>query len=247
MSRIGMESRYYTTRYMELLEWARAHERDTIALIREMVELESPSDDPAALGRWAAWFCSRKFGKTSCSKDGHLICELDLAGRRKAAGQILVLGHYDTVWPIGTLARMSFRENSGRLLGPGVLDMKGGIALFLMAARAVQELGIPVLRRVLLQLNADEETGSRTSRALTEKNARACRIVLVLEPGTGLKGFLKTARKGVGAYGLRVQGHAAHAGVDFAAGASAVLELARQIAVIEKFTNTQRGVTVNPG
>jgi glutamate carboxypeptidase len=135
----------------------------------------------------------------------------------------------------------------GRLWGPGVLDMKAGIVFFLFAVRALRELGIAVGSKVLLQLNPDEEVGSEVSRPLTEKNAARSQAVLVLEPGTGLTGKLKTARKGVGDFRVVVKGRAAHSGVDFEAGASAVLELARQIERIAGFTRLSRGITVNPG
>jgi glutamate carboxypeptidase len=142
---------------------------------------------------------------------------------------------------------MPFREAEGRLWGPGVLDMKAGLAFFIYAMRALLERDVPVEHKVMLQVNADEETGSKTSRALTEKNARLSRAVLVLEPGTGLTGKLKTARKGIGDYRIRVRGVASHAGVDFEKGASAVVELARQIERIAGFTDPARGITVNPG
>jgi glutamate carboxypeptidase len=177
---------------------------------------------------------------------GNLVAEITLPGRKKS-GQVLALGHLDTVWPIGTLAQIPFRQQDGRLWGPGVLDMKSGIAFFLAAAQALRELDIPVTRRVLLQLNCDEEVGSHSSRSLTEKNAAQSDCVLVLEPGTGLTGKLKTARKGVGDYRVTVHGKAAHSGVDFGAGASAVLELAQQIQRIAGFTQLERGITVNPG
>ena len=125
--------------------------------------------------------------------------------------------------------------------------MKSGIAFFLYAVRALRELDIPVARRVVLQVNSDEEVGSESSRPLTEEAARRSSAVLVLEPGTGLSGKIKTARKGVGAYTVTVHGRASHSGVDFENGASAVVELARQIERIAGFTNLQRGLTVNPG
>jgi glutamate carboxypeptidase len=180
-----------------------------------------------------------RFGK-------HVVCEMRLPGRRKI-GQILALGHSDTVWPMGTLRGMPFRQEKGRLWGPGVLDMKAGIAFFLFAAEALRELEMPARSKVLLQLNSDEEVGSLSSRPLTEKNAARSKAVLVLEPGTGLEGKLKTARKGVGDFTIRVSGKASHAGVDFQAGASAVVELARQIGRVAGFTNPARGITVNPG
>src|SRR5439155_9614388 len=140
-----------------------------------------------------------------------------------------------------------FRQQKGRLWGPGVLDMKSGLAFFVFAMRALRDLEIPVARKVVLQINADEEVGSGTSRALTEEAGRGSDCVLVLEPGTGLEGKLKTARKGVGVYRVAVRGKASHAGVDFEAGVSATVELARQIERIAAFTDLKRGVTVNPG
>jgi glutamate carboxypeptidase len=235
-----------------ILTYLSAQEHAIAAMIREFAECESPTDDPAAVNRFVQLVSDTvapvarvkthsggNFGK-------HLVCEMRLPGRKKN-GQVLALGHSDTVWPMGTLRTMPFRIADGRLWGPGVLDMKAGIAFFLFAARALRELEIPVPARVLLQLNSDEEEGSGSSRALTERNARASSAVLVLEPGTGLEGRLKTARKGVGGYNVTVRGKASHAGVDFAAGASAILELGRQLERIAGFTNLKRGITVNPG
>ena len=230
----------------------KAKQPDIVALIREFVECESPSDDPAAVNRFVDLVVSKVAGgaKVRTFPGGrfgrHLRCEFNLPGQRKD-GQILALGHSDTVWATGTLGNMPFRSSKGRLWGPGVLDMKSGIAFFLFAMEVLRELDIPVRRKVVLQLNSDEEVGSDSSRALTEDAARRSAAVLVLEPGTGLEGKLKTARKGVGAYKVTVTGKASHAGVDFEAGASAILELARQIERMAGFTNVARGITVNPG
>jgi glutamate carboxypeptidase len=142
---------------------------------------------------------------------------------------------------------MPFREAKGRLWGPGVLDMKAGMVFFIFAMHALRDLDIPVARKVILQVNSDEEVGSESSRALTEDGAKNAAAVLVLEPGTGLEGKLKTARKGVGDYTITVRGRASHAGVDFTAGASAILEMSRQIERIAGFTRLDRGVTVSPG
>jgi glutamate carboxypeptidase len=235
-----------------ILQQVRAWESEIIGTIRRFVECESPSDDRVAVNRFVELVSDTvapmarvrtaaggKFGK-------HLVCEMNLPGRKKS-GQILSLGHSDTVWPVGTLRTMPFRQAQNRLWGPGVFDMKAGIAFFVFAARALRELDIPVPSKVLLQLNSDEEVGSESSRALTEKNAARSKAVLVLEPGTGLEGKLKTARKGVGHFEVKVHGKASHAGVDFTGGASAVVELARQIERIAGFTNLKRGITVNPG
>lgn len=235
-----------------VLAWVQTRQPQLIQMIRAMVECESPSDDPAAVNRFVELFgdLAAPVAKVKSipgeSFGNHLLCEFQLPGKRKS-GQVLALGHSDTVWPLGTLADMPFQERAGRLWGPGVLDMKGGIAFFFFAVAALRELDIPVASKVVLQLNSDEEVGSVSSRALTEKQARLSHTVLVLEPGTGLGGKLKTARKGVGDYRVKVHGRASHAGVDFGAGASAIVELAKQIDTIAGFTNERRGITVNPG
>jgi glutamate carboxypeptidase len=236
-----------------LLAFARSKQSEIIAMIREFVECESPSDHPPSVNRFVDLLASKldrsqvrtipggRFGR-------HLRAEFTLPGPRKPRdGRILALGHSDTVWPLGTLQQMPFHEKSGRLWGPGVLDMKSGIVFFLFAVRALRELDISVARRVLLQVNSDEEVGSNSSRSLTEEAAKNCAAVLVLEPGTGMTGKIKTARKGVGSYMVSVHGRASHAGVDFENGASAVVELARQIERIVGFTDLDRGLTVNPG
>lgn len=235
-----------------VLSYAQSKQPEIVNYLKSLVECESPSDDAAAVTRFGELVADSLSGaaKTRTYAGGkygrHLQCEFKLPGRKKQ-GQILVLGHSDTVWPVGTLRKMPVREAGGRLWGPGVLDMKAGIAFFVYAMRTLVDLDIPVAHKVVLQLNADEETGSESSRPLTEKTAKESLAVLVLEPGTGLEGKAKTARKGVGDYLVTVKGRASHSGVDFTAGASAVLELARQIEKIAGFTNLDRGLTVNPG
>jgi len=230
----------------------RKQQQHLVALIQRFVECESPSDDPAAVNRFVDLVAASVDGMARVRTfpggryGRHMQCEFLLPARRKA-GRILALGHSDTVWPVGTLRTMPFRAAKGRLWGPGVLDMKAGIAFFIHAMRAIIDLDLPVRRRVLLQLNSDEETGSDSSRPLTERTARGSAAVLVLEPGAGLEGRAKTARKGIGDYTVRVHGIASHAGVDFSAGASAIVELSRQIQRIAGFTDLRRGITVNPG
>lgn len=234
------------------LRYATEKQADIVAFIRQLVECESPSDAPAAVNRFVELLVDRTKDIASArivKSSGygkHLRLEFKLPGSRKR-GQILGLGHSDTVWPLGTLNEMRFRQASGRLWGPGVLDMKSGLAFFLFAARALRQLDVPVSRKVVLLVVSDEEVGSKTSRSVTEAEAKRSDFVLVLEPGTGLAGKLKTARKGVGNYTIHIEGKASHAGVDFAAGASAILEAARQIEKIAGFTNLERGTTVNPG
>lgn len=224
-----------------VLAWARAHQAAIIALIREFVECESPTDSRADVKRFMDLLASH-LASARRTTAGSLIAKYP--GKR---GRWLVLGHADTVWPIGTLKTMPFRNFRGRLWGPGVLDMKAGLAFFIFAMRALSELDIPLPREVVLLVNPDEETGSKASRATTEALAGKSDAVIVLEPGTGLEGKAKTARKGSGAYTVTVRGVASHSGLDFEKGSSAVVELARQIEVIADFTDLKRSITVNPG
>lgn len=228
-----------------------------IACIQALVECESPSDHPPSVNRFVELFSGmvKDIARVRTYAGGaygnHLRCEFKLPGSSEPAlrrhGQILALGHSDTVWPLGTLKTMPFRQSRGRLWGPGVLDMKAGLVFFGFAMRILRELDVPVRRKVVLQINSDEEVGSPSSRVLTEGIARQSIAVLVLEPGTGLHGKLKTARKGVGDYRVTVRGRAAHAGLDFEQGANAVVEMARQIERIASFTRLQKGITVSPG
>jgi glutamate carboxypeptidase len=248
MSREGMYGPAIIASVDSFLRSAHAKHKDIISCIRELVECESPSDDPASIDKFTRLFSGmvRDIARVRVYPGKHIRCEFNLPGPRKK-GQILALGHSDTVWPLGTLRTMPFRQSRGRLWGPGVLDMKAGLVFFVFAMRILRELGIPVRRKLVLQVNSDEEVGSPSSRVLTEGIARKSAAVLVLEPGTGLDGKLKTARKGVGDYRITVRGHAAHAGLDFEKGANSVVEMARQIERIAGFTRLTQGITVSPG
>jgi glutamate carboxypeptidase len=240
------------------LSYFSKRQNEILKTIRELVEIESPSDNKPAVDRIAA-FLSNKFqalgGRTqlhhSINKDFGDSLQIDFAcsSQSKADDRkpVLLLGHYDTVYPLGTLANMPCKIHNGRLLGPGVLDMKSGIALMLHAIEALQAWHGALPRPVTVFLVSDEEVGSHSSRKITEALAKQSAGVLVLEPAAGLRGAVKTARKGVGEYKLRVQGIAAHAGLDPGKGHSAILELARQLAVIAKLNNLRQGVSVNPG
>jgi glutamate carboxypeptidase len=225
---------------------------DFLPLLRRMVELETPSRDEAAIARFADLIEAEVQGLARVKRvkapgfGPHLLLEFQV-GARKKSGQILGLAHSDTVHPAGTLRGFAFAVRDGRVYGPGALDIKGGIAQFLCAMRQIQERDLPLRRKVVLEINSDEEIGSDSSRALCERMAKESMAVLVVEPGTGLQGKLKTARKGTGDYTVRVHGRASHAGVDFSAGASAIVEVARQIEVIQGFTDLAKGLTVNPG
>lgn len=230
-----------------------AHSGAITSLIQELVECESPSDSADAVNRLVELLTerTRDIAKASTIEapgfGRHLRLEFLLPGSGQAEEQVLAIGHSDTVWPMGTLRQMPFREEEGRLWGPGVLDMKAGIVFFLFAMRALLQQGITVGRRVVLLLVSDEEVGSPASRWVTEEEAKKSKCVLVLEPGTGLAGKLKTARKGIANYEIKIHGRAAHSGVDYENGASAVVEAARQIPMIAGWTDLKRGTTVNPG
>jgi glutamate carboxypeptidase len=170
--------------------------------------------------------------------------QADFAGE-DSRKPILLLGHFDTVYDIGTLTTMPFRMADGRAFGPGTFDMKGGVVQGMFAIEALRESGFN--RPITMFLVTDEEVGSSSSRAITEDLAKKSAAVLVLEPSHGPEGALKTARKGVGDFTVTVRGQASHSGLDFEKGQSAIVELAHQITAIEKFTDLKRGVTVNPG
>jgi glutamate carboxypeptidase len=231
------------------LDFCRQHQAEMLELLQRMVEMESPSDDKSALDRMGE-FLAREFerigGKVTMHPEKEAGNNLQAAFGGRAGKPVLLLGHFDTVWPLGTLAGMPFRIESGRAFGPGVYDMKAGITMMLFALRAVEAAG-GRQRPVTVLLDTDEEVGSTTGRPLVEATARNCEAVLVLEPSQGPKGFLKTSRKGVGDVTLRVRGRASHAGVDFEKGRSAIVELARQLVDVVKFTDLERGITINPG
>ena len=237
--------------WADRLRYLSEHQNQMVRTIRELVEIESPSDNKQAVDRIAT-FLARMFealgGRTQLhrSNDFGDSLQIDFAGDAKSK-PVLLLGHYDTVYPMGTLAKMPCKIDNGRLRGPGVLDMKSGIALMLQAIEALQAWHGKLPRPVTVFLVSDEEVGSYSSRKITEALAKESAGVLVLEPAAGLRGAVKTARKGVGEYTLRVKGVAAHAGLDPGKGHSAILELARQITVIAKMNNLRQGLSVNPG
>jgi glutamate carboxypeptidase len=219
--------------------------RDTL---RELVRQESPSEDQSAVNaamdlveRWARQQGARV--KRHRQREFGDVLELRFGPSRPSRKSILLLGHLDTVWPIGTLGKMRWREAEGRYWGPGVLDMKAGVVMALAALNTLQEMKLA--RPVTLLLNSEEEVGSPISRAITERLALESAAVLVLEPAQGLA--YKTARKGVGQYNVQVTGVGAHSGVDFERGHSAVLELAKLVQAISNFTNLTRKLTVNCG
>ena len=239
-----------------LLAGARRKESALVGLIQKLVRIESPSDDKSAvdacvglvaaharaLGGRVKLHRQRNFGDVLESRFGPRSPKT--AATSGSANKILILGHLDTVWPLGTLKTMPCRLADGRLWGPGTLDMKAGVAMALTAIEMLAEAGL-LRREIVLLLTSDEEVGSPVSRPITERLAAGCAAVYVLEPAQGLA--CKTARKGTGNWRIDLTGIAAHAGVDFEKGASAIREMARVVETVSGWTDLNRGLTVSVG
>ncbi len=231
-----------------LLDYCQAELPWLIETTAALVAHESPTTDKAvadACGRELASRLEALGGRVQRlprqTAGDHLLTDFGCGDR-----QVLLLGHFDTVWPVGELARQPWREHDGRLYGPGVYDMKAGLAIAMLAVRALQDSPEGLPGRVACLFTSDEETGSETSRAVIEDEARRSVAALVLEPALG-DGGVKTWRKGCGQYVLRARGVAAHAGVEPEKGASAIHELVGQIPAIRALEDPSRGLTINIG
>lgn len=232
-----------------ILAYLREHQADMVDHLIRLVEMESPSNNKAALDR---------FGTVLADQLRDLAASVEVLPQAAAGDHlrarwgegpdgVLLLCHMDTVWDIGTLARMPVRVTDGRLYGPGAFDMKGGIVIALWAIRALRELSLLPGRRITLLITSDEEVGSDTSRALIESEALAHQVVYVLEPAHPPHASLKTWRKGVGTYRIKARGVAAHAGAAHDQGVNAIEELAYHILAIQALTDYEAGTTVNVG
>jgi len=245
----GLPTGVDPTRVLHEVRWRR---NQFLSLLETLCRAESPSLDPVAQQAVHAVLAA------NLEALGYVVHPLrgQRSGvhlyarprqRRRGAPVQLVVGHYDTVWPAGTLATMPFGIEGDRARGPGVYDMKGGLAQLVVALATLRGLGLePALTPVVL-ISADEEVGSRESGRQVRRLARVSGRALVLEPSLGVEGRLKTERKGVARYTVRVRGRAAHAGLDPTAGASAILELSHVIQALFALNDPQRGVTVNVG
>jgi glutamate carboxypeptidase len=232
-----------------LLRYCRGELRPMLACLREMVEIESPSNskpDVDRLARFVAKEFKRCRGKIRLLEHPVAGCAVSAEFWEGKQKPILLLGHLDTVWENGTLAQMPFRVRGGRAFGPGILDMKSGVVIGLWAIRALQALAISPSSPVLFFLNSDEEVSSVAFRKAILAAAQDARAVLVLEPAAS-GGGLKTARKGVGEFKITVHGRSAHAGVNPAAGANAIMELMRQLFTVQAMAKPSRGLTINVG
>jgi len=234
----------------ELLRELRRREGDIGRLLGQFVRCESPSHSKAAvdrLGRMVASEWRRRGAKVRILPQtvrGDLVRAEIFLGKGRPTGQLMVLGHLDTVYPLGTLRRVPFRVDRGRAWGPGTFDMKGGLVLALAAVDALRATGFHPKKRLVFLWTSDEEIGSESSLRAIEREARKSDAVLVLEPAFGLRGHLKTMRKGVGGAELIVTGRSAHAGIDPEKGVNAVHELALQIAGLMKMNDRRRGITM---
>jgi glutamate carboxypeptidase len=233
-----------------ILDHLRSRRQSMIADLRRLVEHESPSRDKPSLeslGQVLADRLSELGGEVELVDQAgtgeHILARFPGRGEARPA---MVLGHYDTVWPIGTLSRMPFREEAGCLFGPGVYDMKASLVLLLEVLAALRGLHLILPRPLTVLLTSDEEIGSPSSRSLIEEVARESQYALVLEPPLA-DGSLKTARKGVGRFTIEVEGKAAHAGVAPELGANAIVELAHQIVRIQALIQPGAGTTLNVG
>jgi glutamate carboxypeptidase len=246
------EPRPFSPTASDILKYLQGKRQAMIELLRHTTEAESPSDVPDSQHtireiitkqlQMLGYRTRRIPGRSS----GGMLFAVP-ANRRRSAPAQLLLGHYDTVWPLGTLHEMPFETEGDVVRGPGVFDMKGGIVQALLALETLRHFGINPEVTPLLFLNSDEEIGSRESRRYIEQLAPLMNRVLVLEPALGPSGLLKTARKGIGRFTITVQGEAAHAGLDPGAGASAILELAYVIQSLFALNDLDRGITVNVG
>src|SRR5215467_2041835 len=236
-----------------LLGYLRGQLPAMLATLERFVRCESPSTEKAAADRCARLIadCWKRSGVQvrlieQKHRGAHLRMTHAAQGIARRA-QLLVLGHYDTVYATGTLHKMPFRIAGGKVFGPGVFDMKAGIVQALSALAALQQLEAPIGKQIVFLWTSDEEIGSESSRKLIETEARRSDAVFVLEPSLGPEGLLKTARKGVGEAEIRVTGRASHAGLAPEKGVNAIHELALQVARTREWNDSRRGISVNAG
>jgi glutamate carboxypeptidase len=236
-----------------LLKYLRPRLPAMLETLKEFVCCESPSTEKAAADACASLIAAtwrRRGVQVEVLEQKHRGTHLRITQapeRVTRRSQLLVLGHYDTVYASGTLQKMPFRLAAGKVFGPGVFDMKAGIVQALFALDALQRLAEPPGKKIIFLWTSDEEIGSESSRKLLEAEAQRSDAVFVLEPALGPQGLLKTARKGVGEAEIIVHGRASHAGLAPEKGVNAIHELALQVARVKQWNNLSRGISVNAG
>ena len=236
----------------QVLSHIRDQQESLITLLRHMVEAESPSSRPEAhrliLSVVTEAFRDLGFKVTRLSGySAHKHVFARPRERAKGRPLQLLLGHYDTVWPLGTVAERPFTVDDNIIRGPGVFDMKGGLVQMVSALRAIRDLGLQTSLEPIVFINSDEEIGSRTSTRYVRTLAKCVQRAFVLEPAMGEEGMIKTERKGIGRFTITVHGKAAHAGLDPEGGASAILELSHVIQSLFALNDADQGITVNVG
>jgi glutamate carboxypeptidase len=236
----------------EILRYLREHLPEMLEFLQQLVRLETPSTAPqthqAQFSLLAEAFAQLDYHVRHIPgrhTGGHLFARP--RQRTPQTPRQLLLGHADTVWPVGTLNDMPLEIGEGVMRGPGVYDMKAGLVQILYALRALRDLQLHPTVTPLVFINSDEEIGSHESTAHIRRLARIANRVFVFEPSLGMDGKLKTARKGVGRFTIVVKGKAAHAGLDPGAGASAILELSYVIQKLFALNDPHKGITVNVG
>ncbi|HEV2194000.1 MAG TPA: M20 family metallopeptidase [Candidatus Acidoferrum sp.] len=236
---------------LELLRVLKPQLPDMLRVLRRFVTSESPSLEKAVADRCCT-VIAREWRKRGAHVEritqkhrGDQLRVIFGPDPSRTAGQLLVLGHYDTVYSAGTLKKTPFHISGGKAYGPGIFDMKAGIVQALFALQALQRARVRPKRQIVFLWTSDEEIGSESSRKLIEAEARRSDAVFILEPSFGPRGLLKTARKGVGEAQLIVKGRASHAGLAPEEGINAVHELAAQLTRIEKWNDTRRGISIN--
>ena len=235
-----------------VLHYVQDQQSAMLELLRHMVDAESPSKHPGShrliVSVLHEAFISLGFRvRVPRARGSHRHIFARRSNRTKRHAAQLLLGHYDTVWPLGTTAKRPFTVDGNIVRGPGVFDMKGGIAQIVFALQAIQELDLPLPLEPLIFINSDEEIGSRTSTKYVRALASRVERAFVLEPALGEEGALKTERKGIGRFTIVVHGKAAHAGLDPESGASAILELSHVIQTLFALNDAGKGITVNVG
>jgi glutamate carboxypeptidase len=221
---------------------------EILELLRQLVEIESPSTDKAATDRIARFVVqvARDWGGSVTTHHQKQRGDHVIARWGKGHGGFLLLCHLDTVWPTGTLAKRPWQVDGERAYGPGSLDDKAGVAIALMAMRGLQDLGLSPVHPVTILFTSDEEIGSRTSRSVIEAEAAQAMVVFCMEPALP-DGALKVWRKGTGRYTITTLGQAAHSGADHAKGINAIEEMAHQILRLQDMTDYTTGTTVSVG
>ena len=236
----------------EIITYLKDNHKPMLALLKEMVAIESPSNNKEALKN-VIRFLRKELEQlgfytlhVSGKNTGGYLYARPLIRKKNTPLQLLI-GHCDTVWELHTIKDMPVVQSNGKLSGPGVFDMKAGIIQILFSLRAIKALQLDLAVTPIILINTDEEIGSHESTPIIKRLSKLVHRAFVLEPPLGLEGRLKTARKGVGRFTITVKGKAAHAGLDPQKGVNAIVELSHQVQRLYAMNDFDKGITVNVG